>query len=77
MLYTVFVAVCLAGTPVRDCDCHAAVAWVAAPEQQKGLKAYMVPGQEYAAQAPGLIRRGVYVKVFCMPPTSIGKGNVG
>ena len=24
MLYTVFVAVCLAGTPVRDCDQHSA-----------------------------------------------------
>jgi hypothetical protein len=49
MLYSVFIAVCLAGTPVRDCDRHSAVAWVAAPEQQQGLRACMIHGQEYAA----------------------------
>jgi hypothetical protein len=77
MLYTVFVAVCLAGTPVRDCDRHSAISWVAAPEQQHGLAACMIHGQEYAAQAPGLIREGTYVKVYCVAPTSIGKENVG
>jgi hypothetical protein len=60
MLYTVFVAVCLTGTPVRDCDRHSAVSWIAAPEQQQGLGACMLHGMEYVSQAPGLIRNGVY-----------------
>jgi hypothetical protein len=69
MLYIVFVAVCLANTTMRDCDRPTAVSWTAAPEQQQSLYACMIYGLEYASQAPGLLRPGVYPKVFCVVRT--------
>jgi hypothetical protein len=37
----------------------------------------MIHGREYAAHAPGLIREGTYVKVYCVAPTSIGRQSAG
>jgi len=75
MFYTVFLAICLSSTPVRDCDSHSAIDWIVAPEQQQGLAACLIHGQEYAANSR-LLKDGEYLKVFCTT-SSIGKENVG
>jgi hypothetical protein len=77
MLYTVFIAVCLIGMKPRDCDHASAVDWVAAPEQQIGLAGCMIHGQEYAANSRLVIEGKTYAKIYCVPPTNIGKANVG
>lgn len=64
MLYTVFVAVCIVGTPVKDCQKETAKDWMVAPEQQMGLAACMIHGQEYLAQSRMLVE-GTYPKVWC------------
>ena len=77
MMYLVYVAICLSTMAPRDCDRASAVDWVAAPEPQQGLSACMIQGIEYISQAC-LVQSGkTYPKVFCVPPTSIGKQNVG
>ena len=77
MLYQVFIAICLTTMAPKDCDIHNAVDWIAAPEPQPGLAACMIHGQEYVSNAR-LIQPGkTYPKVYCVPPTSIGKANIG
>jgi hypothetical protein len=77
MMYIVYIAVCLVSMAPRDCDRSSAVDWVSAPEPQPGLAACMIHGQEYVSQAR-LVQPGTtYPKVYCVPPTSIGKQNVG
>jgi hypothetical protein len=77
MLYQVYIAICLATILPKDCDIHNAVDWIAAPEPQLGLGACMIHGQEYVSNAR-LIQPGkTYPKVYCVPPTSIGKANIG
>ena len=73
MLYQVFIAT----MAPKDCDMHNAVDWIAAPGPQLGLAACMIHGQEYVSNAR-LIQPGkAYPKVYCAPPTSIGKANIG
>jgi hypothetical protein len=64
MLYTVFVAICLAGMNPAECDRHTAVEWVATPEPAQGLGMCAMTGIEYAAEQH-LLRAGTYPKVFC------------
>lgn len=63
MLYTAFIAICLA---VGPCDRHHAVDWIAAPEPQQGLGMCMKHGLAYAAES-NLARPGEIVKVYCRP----------
>jgi hypothetical protein len=77
MLYTVAIAICLVGTAPHDCERNTAVDYVYAPEQAYGLVDCMIFGQLYAATS-NLVSEGVtYPKVFCIAPTSIGKGDLG
>lgn len=64
MLYTVFVAICLAGMSPTECDRHTAVDWMTAPEPAEGLGMCAKAGIEYAAQSR-LLRAGTYPKIFC------------
>jgi hypothetical protein len=73
MLYTVFIAICLAGISPRECSRHNAVDWVAAPEHVEGLGMCAIYGQQYAADT-SLVKLGeTYPKVYCSPGTGIGK----
>jgi hypothetical protein len=77
MLYQVFMAICLNAMAPKDCDIHNAVDWIAAPEPQLGLGASTMHGQEYMSNA-GLLQPGkTYPKVYSVPPTRIGKANIG
>ena len=76
MLYAVFIAVCLIGTPVDKCNRHTAADWVAAPEMQMGLGMCMKHGLEYAAETD-LVTTGVYPKVFCTTGGSTPQNNAG
>ncbi len=77
MLMHVYIAICLDGMAPRGCDRASAVDWFTAPELQQGYTACMLHGLEYVAQAR-LIQPGkTYPKIFCVAPTSIGKGNIG
>ncbi len=76
MLYAVFIAVCLVGTPHKDCDQRTAVDWVSAPEAQMGLGGCLLHGEEYAANSRLVTEGKEYIRIFCTA-TSIGKGNVG
>jgi hypothetical protein len=77
MIYIVYVAVCLVGMTPKDCNHSNAVDWIAAPEPQQGLAACMIHGQQYVSQARLVIPGKTYPKVYCQPPTNIGKANVG
>jgi hypothetical protein len=77
MIYIVYIAVCLVGMTPKDCNHSNAVDWIAAPEPQQGLAACMIHGEEYVSQARLVIPGKTYPKVYCQPPTNIGKGNVG
>ena len=53
------------------------IGWIAAPGPQLGFAACKIHGQEYVSNAR-LIQPGkTYPKVYCAPPTSIGKANIG
>ena len=73
MLYTVFIAICLHGTPVKDCNQLTAQDWIVAPEPQF-LSMCAVHAQQYAAQSH-LVRAGEFIKVFCKPV--VRSGNMG
>lgn len=66
MLYTVFLAICIAGTPVVQCNGTTARDWIVAPEPQQGLSACAIHGQQYAAQSR-LLHTGDMLKIFCRP----------
>jgi hypothetical protein len=63
MLYTAYVAVCLASTPVQDCTRDSAVNWMVAPGHYQ-LSYCMVHGQQFAASS-GIVKNGDTVKVYC------------
>jgi len=65
MLYSAFVAVCLASTPVQDCNKDTALNWMVAPGSYN-LSYCMVHGQQFAATS-GIVRDGDIVKVYCRP----------
>lgn len=66
MTYIAIIAICLASVGARDCNRHTAVDWIVAPEQQHGLAACMLHGQQYVSQSH-LSKPGEIVKVFCRP----------
>lgn len=65
MLYTAYVAVCLAATPIQDCNRDTALNWMIAPGEHQ-LTYCMIQGQQYAATS-GVVHEGEIVKVFCRP----------
>ncbi|MBN9673824.1 hypothetical protein [Roseibium aggregatum] len=67
MLYTAYVAVCLASTPVQDCNRNTAHDWMVAPGKVQSLSYCMVRGQQYAATS-GIVKEGDIVKVYCKAP---------
>ena len=69
MLYSVFVAICLAGMSPDKCDRRTAVDWIPAPEPAQGLGMCAILGLEFAAESH-LVTRGTYPKIFC----SVGGG---
>ncbi|WP_417667377.1 hypothetical protein [Roseibium sp.] len=66
MLYTAYVAVCLASVTVQDCNRDTALNWMVAPGNHN-LSYCMVHGQKFAASS-GVVREGEYVKVYCKAP---------
>ncbi|MBN9673823.1 hypothetical protein [Roseibium aggregatum] len=66
MLYTAYVAVCLATMPVQDCNRDTAVDWMVAPGHYD-LAHCMVHGQRFASTS-GIVRDGDTVKVYCKAP---------
>jgi hypothetical protein len=64
MLYTVFVAICLAGMSPDQCDRHNAVDWIPAPEKAEGLGMCAKLGLEFAIESH-LVTGGTYPKIFC------------
>ena len=66
MLYTAYVAVCLASVQVQDCNRETALDWMVAPGQYS-LSYCMVHGQQYAATS-GVVHDGEIVKVYCKAP---------
>lgn len=67
MLYTAFIAICLIGMSPKECDRHSATSWVVAPENQAGLAACMIHGQQYAAESRLVEVGETYAKVYCRP----------
>jgi len=66
MLYTAYLAVCLASVSTQDCNKDNALNWMVAPGSHK-LAYCMVHGQKYAASS-GVMHKGEYVKVYCKAP---------
>ena len=66
MLTAAFIAICLSGTPVTQCNRETAVDWIAAPETSVGLAGCQLHGLQYAASSR-LVKEGTYPKVFCRP----------
>lgn len=72
MLFSIYLAICAAATPVSECDRLTAVHWLIGPASEHpsqahvGLAACMLAGQEYAAQSR-LVAAGTYLKVYCRP----------
>ena len=64
MLYTVYVAICVASMSPTQCDRHTAVDWIPAPEQAQGLGMCAQTGYEFAAES-NLVKAGTYPKIFC------------
>jgi hypothetical protein len=75
--YLVFIAVCAVGLSRLQCDRASATDWVAAPEPQPSLGACMIHGVEYAAQSRLVVAGKTWPRIYCVPPTSIGKQNIG
>ncbi|ADZ71361.1 hypothetical protein [Polymorphum gilvum] len=75
MLYTVYVAVCLASTPIKDCNQNTAQDWMVAPGTFS-LSYCMVHGQKFAAESH-MVRNGEYAKIFCQSLTTTRAANVG
>lgn len=71
MLYTAYLAVCLASVPVQDCNRDTALNWMVAPGQHT-LSYCMVRGQQYAASS-GVVHEGEIVKVYCKAPDQFRK----
>ncbi|POF34666.1 hypothetical protein [Roseibium marinum] len=71
MLYTAYVAVCLASTPVQDCNRDSALNWMVAPGMYH-LSYCMVRGQQFAATS-GIVKDGDIVKVYCKAPDQFRK----
>jgi hypothetical protein len=69
VLYTIYVAICVASMNPTQCDRHTAVDWIPAPEQAEGLSMCAQTGYEFAAES-NLVREGTYPKIFC----SVGAG---
>lgn len=66
MLYSALVVVCMAATPVQQCNGPTSLHYMAAPEPQQGLSACAIHGLQYAAESH-LVVAGTYAKVFCRP----------
>ena len=66
MLYTAYVAVCLASVPVQNCNRDTALNWMVAPGHYQ-LSYCMVRGQQFAATS-GVVKDGEIVKVYCKAP---------
>lgn len=64
-MMTAFIAICLIGTPVQQCQPDTAIHWIAAPEPQLHHGSCFNYGQKYAAQSQ-LVTKGTYLKVFCL-----------
>ena len=77
MLHLGFITICFATMAPKNCDIHNAVDWIAAPRPQLGLAACMIHGQEYVPNARLIQPAKTYPKVYCAPPTRIGKANIG
>ena len=78
MLYSVFIAICLAATPHPACQKDNSTMWVQAPEDAPGLAACQRLGMLYIAESR-LVGPGVYPKVFCRAdsiptPEGVGRG---
>jgi len=67
MLYTAYVAVCLASVSVQDCNRDTALDWMVAPGEYP-LSDCRVQGQQYAATS-GIVHDGEFVKVYCKAPS--------
>jgi hypothetical protein len=68
MHYAIFIAICSSLTPVQDCGRENSLDWIAVPssEQPSGLSGCQLTAMEFAAQT-GLVKPGVYPKIFCRP----------
>ncbi|MFD1694857.1 hypothetical protein [Roseibium aestuarii] len=66
MLYTAYLAVCLASTPIQQCNRDTAINWMVAPGRHP-LAFCMINAQRYAATS-GVVHEGEVVKVFCKAP---------
>jgi hypothetical protein len=61
----------------NDCDIYNAVDWIVVPEPQFGLAACMIHGKEYVSNARLIQPDKTYPELYCTPPPSIGKANIG
>jgi hypothetical protein len=64
VLYTVYIAICMASMSPTQCDRHTAVDWIPAPQQVEGLGSCAQTGYEFAAES-NLVKEGTYPKIFC------------
>jgi hypothetical protein len=64
MIYVAAIAVCLATTPVAECQEPTAVSWMVAPEVQTSQGGCLRHGMMFAATS-NMVTEGTYAKVFC------------
>lgn len=69
MMFAAYIAICLAGTPIQDCNQKSALVWTKAPGTHRLARCQFI-GMAFVAEA-GLTQPGDVVKVYCR------SGNVG
>ena len=66
-MFITFVAICLAATPVQECQKETALDWIVAPERHESMSGCFQHGVHYAAQSR-LVKPDTYPKIFCRSP---------
>jgi hypothetical protein len=75
-MYAIVILVCALSLAPKDCQKDTATHILHAPDPQDSLTSCMMYAVRYAAEA-NIVTPGYYPKVFCIPPSNIGKENMG
>jgi len=75
-MYAIMILVCSLSLTPKECQKDTATQVIHAPDEQDSLTSCMLYAIRYAAES-NLVTDGYYPKVFCIPPTNIGKETTG
>lgn len=71
MAFAVYLAICVASTPISECNRNTALQWIAVPERQVGLAQCASFGMQWAASSEA-VPEDARVKVYCRPAEAYG-----